>query len=105
MKNYIFRMISLKEMIKKNMEIEKLKCFLFDNDLMEIYENTVNPNLLRINKDTKNIWLEAQFDKCILKGNNFEKKIEIIKNKGKKSLIEKNIIRIFESNNRLSQEQ
>lgn len=98
-------MISLKEMIKKNMEIEKLKCFLFDNDLMEIYENTPNPNLLKINKDTKNIWLESQFDKCILKGNNFEKKIKIIKKKGEKSLIENNIMRIFESKNRLSQEQ
>ncbi len=87
------------------MELEKLKCFLFDNDLIEIYENTLNPNLLKMNNETKNIWLETHFSKEVLMGVNVDMKIHNIRSKYEKSLIEMNILKIHDFHLKQQQEE
>ncbi len=95
-KNYILRLISLNEMIKKNNELDKLKCFLFDNDLIGIYENTYNPNLLQLKKETKNIWLETNYQRETILTINLDEKLNLIRNKYEKNFLEKNVLRVHD---------
>jgi len=94
MKNYINRLITLKDIIKKNNDLDKLKCFVFDEDLITIYENTLNPDFQKIKENTNNIWLETSYRNNI-SNCNLEKMIHTIKNKIDKNIFEKNILRIY----------
>jgi len=83
-------------MIKKNNELDKLKCFLFDNDLIGIYENTYNPNLLQLKKETKNIWLETNYQRETILTINLDEKLNLIRNKYEKNFLEKNVLRVHD---------
>jgi len=87
------RLITLKEIVKKNNELEKLKSFVFDEELITIYENTLNPNILKIKHNTNSLWLETCYSNNIYQCN-LQEKIQSISNKFEKNIFEKNILRI-----------
>jgi hypothetical protein len=88
-------MISLREIIKRCNDIDKIKAFLFDENTINIFQNLKNPNLINLRDETNNIWTEAIFTEDDVNHENYENKLNEVVNKQNKIFIENNIEKII----------
>lgn len=88
-------MISLKEIIKRSNDIDKIKAFLFDSNMINVFENLGNPPLKYFKKESNQYWIETIFEEEDLDGNNFDKKAAEIATKNHKNFMENNFERVL----------
>lgn len=95
-KSYILKQISIKEILRRNNDVDKIKSFVFDNDLISIYQNCPNPSLIHVKEDTRDLWLQTFYNPSALDVVSLEEKIHHIRNKFEKNILEKNCLNVYD---------
>ncbi len=87
-------MISLREIIQRFNEVDKIKVFLFNENTINIFQNLKTPPLKRLKDESNNIWTESIFSEDDVNEENYEIKLNEVVKKQNKIFIEDNIEKI-----------
>jgi hypothetical protein len=93
-KEYTENLLCIRNILNNIIDFKKLKCFIFNQEQLSIYNQIPTPSILNLDKNPNNIW-----EDIIMKSNNeksLDKLVPALKLKVNKNEIDQNILKILE---------
>jgi len=93
-KDYTEQHLCIKNILNSITDVNKLKCFIFNQDQLELYNEIPKPSIFKMSETTNNIWEDIVLQKDNTKG--IDSLLAGIRLKLQKSEIDNNFIKIMD---------
>lgn len=92
-KEYTENLLCINNILNSQIDLNKLKCFIFNDEQHIIYNHISTPSIMKMAKSTHNIWEDFILNNC---NENYDNLLRALKSKIIKNDIDFNILKVLE---------